>query len=383
MKTLNICIITTDFDPTKGGIASLTESLSFHLALSPDVKFVNVLAMKNQNNNEEYINSKLHVTRQSGTSLLSICINTWKLMFRHRKSDIFHATTAFPIGFIVLIFGKYILGKPVFISYYGTDLLTNKGRGITKWAKRWAVVHSTKSIALGKNIRRLVEEKMNLGPMTSEVIGYALPDNVKAASESEINTINQEFNIREDDFVVLFVGNLIKRKGCHELLDAVATIRDDRVKLIFVGTGPERQFLESKAELLKCSNSIYFAGRRKNLEPFYKIAGVFCMPSYFDKISGDIEGLGIVFLEAAQHKVPSIGTISGGIPDAINDKVTGFLIQERDVNAIQEKILYMKNNKGARQTMGENAQKFVKEKFNNHKVVTSHLNLYRNFIRQA
>jgi len=380
MKLLRIGIITTDFSPTYGGIATLAESLSLHLSQSSEVEKVCVIAMKNKYDSVENVSEKLVVKRYGAKSLIGMCLITWKAMLSIRDCDVFHATTVFPIGLITLIFGKYILRKPVFVSYHGTDLLTTHGRMLTKLAKRWTFIHATKAIAVGLFTRKSVEEKMRIPVGYSAVISYALPNSVEMVSELEKEAIKNEFKIKDSDFVVLFVGNIVARKGVSDLFDAVATISDENIKLIFVGIGPEKNILENKCKELGLENKIYFAGRREKISPFYSIADVFCMPSYYDKKNGDVEGLGIVFLEAAQYGVPSIGTWSGGIPDAILDNQTGFLVPERDISTIKEKIIFLKNNDIVRRTLGENAKKFVKEKFDPRKVVSSHINLYRSFL---
>lgn len=380
MTHLRIGIVTTDYPPTRGGISTLTQSLSKYLSHTSEVDSVVVLAMRNSLATKEKINEKLSIVRATRKTFLGICFDTWKQMLNKRDVDVFHATTVFPIGFIVLLLGKYVLKKPVFVSYYGTDLLTNEGSQFTKWAKKWTVTHAAKSIALGMNTRTLVEKKFGLKQETSIIISYALPDNVTQSSELEKKRLRAEFRIEEDDFVILYVGNLIKRKGCHDLFDAVVGLKDERIKLIFIGTGPELECLEEKQKTLDVYSRIHFAGRRETLDSFYGIANVFCMPSYFDTASGDIEGLGIVFLEAAQHQVPSIGTYSGGIPDAIQDGVTGFLVPERNIEALKEKILYLKNNPDISKKMGIEAQKFVKEKFDWHKNIKKHIDLYKSFL---
>lgn len=379
MKPLKICIFTTDFSPTKGGIASLSENLSLSLSKSAEVSSVKVIALKNISRSTETINEKYEVCRFQTKSLFQLFFQVGRQVFLNRKSDIFHATTVFPIGFFLIIF-CWIIRKPVFVSYYGTDLLTNEGSILTKWAKRFAVLKSTKSIALGENTKKLVEEKLSLPKDHSVVISYALPDSIEKTSVEEVNKVRKEFGINETDFVILYVGNLINRKGCHDLFDAVATIEDATIKLIFAGKGLEEQALRMKQKSLNLEDKIFFAGRRENISAFYELAHVFSMPSYYDKESGDIEGLGIVFLEAAQHEVPSVATLSGGIPDAIIDGETGFLVEERNVNELREKILLFKDNENLRRNLGLNAKKFVEEKFNWKKSVAEHIALYKKSI---
>jgi glycosyltransferase involved in cell wall biosynthesis len=74
----------------------------------------------------------------------------------------------------------------------------------------------------------------------------------------------------------------------------------------------------------------------------------------------DVEGYGIVFLEAAICGLPSIGSNSGGIPDAIENNKSGFLVEEGNVDEISSKLEYLFLDKTGRETMGNYAKKRAK-----------------------
>ncbi|HDY8392249.1 TPA: glycosyltransferase, partial [Klebsiella pneumoniae] len=68
-------------------------------------------------------------------------------------------------------------------------------------------------------------------------------------------------------------------------------------------------------------------------------------------------------LEASANQVPVIGTYHAGIPEAIRDEVTGYLIDEKDINALGERIKFLIQNENLRNTLGKNARKLMCEKF--------------------
>ena len=100
------------------------------------------------------------------------------------------------------------------------------------------------------------------------------------------------------------------------------------------------------------------------------------MRVFFETVEGDIEGLGVVYLEAQQYGVPVLGTYSGGIPEAMEENKSGFLVPEHDVAALAEKILLLKSNPELRVRMGEYGKTFVREKFDWRKSIQGHLDLY-------
>jgi glycosyltransferase involved in cell wall biosynthesis len=131
---------------------------------------------------------------------------------------------------------------------------------------------------------------------------------------------------------VLFVGRLVEKKGCGDLLTALSGLPDPP-PVDVIGDGPLRSDLERLAGDLRVPAR--FLGAR---EPAYVARAmsssmVLCVPSK-TAASGDQEGLGMVFLEAAAHRLPVVSYASGGVPEAVADGETGLLAPEGDVAAL-------------------------------------------------
>jgi glycosyltransferase involved in cell wall biosynthesis len=129
--------------------------------------------------------------------------------------------------------------------------------------------------------------------------------------------------------VVTSVGRLVPRKGFDLALRSLAGLRADFPELVYVlvGDGPERTRLEALANELGVASNVRFLGAADDLTKWasYHIGDVFVMPNRL--LGGqDFEGFGIVFLEAALAGRPAIGGRNGGVPDAIEDEVTGLLV---------------------------------------------------------
>lgn len=131
-----------------------------------------------------------------------------------------------------------------------------------------------------------------------------------------------------DNTVMLTVGRLVARKGIDTTLRALPDILDAVPDLAYLvaGTGPDRDRLEHIAETLGVRDRVHFVGHVPfdELPSYYNVADLFVMPSREEP--PDVEGFGIVFLEAGACGVPVIGARSGGIPDAIRDGETGLLV---------------------------------------------------------
>ncbi len=372
---MRVCFFTTDFPPTVGGISEFSRSIAYHMAESQDVARVHVVALLNRESGTETPNTKLTIIRDSRKSFISIVWNIFRYALRFRGYDVFHATSVFPVGFLTVLIGRYIFRKPVFVTFYGTDVLATLGSKKTKWAKVWTLKHATKALAFSYSTRDEAAQRHSMPVERFEVVYYPLSDEPPVISPETVESLRKKYGIASDDFVVLFVGHLVRRKGPEDLVEALSLIKDEKVKLLFVGAGPMEAELRSRSESHGLGTRVIFAGAQ-DAKPLYPLAGVFSMPSFFYKEEGDIEGLGIVFLEAQQYGVPVLGTRSGGIPEALEDGGSGFLVPERDVQGLAEKIELLARDKELRRKMGERGRVFVREKFDWRKSVKRHLILY-------
>lgn len=146
----------------------------------------------------------------------------------------------------------------------------------------------------------------------------------------------------ENRKVILTVTRLVKRKGVDTVLRAISAIRDKFPNILYLiaGEGPEETRLKKLTTKLNLQNQVKFIGRidYKKLPEYYNAADMFIMASRTEL--PDVEGYGIVFLEANACGKPVIGTNSGGVPDAIVHGKTGLIVPENNdlklVEAISE-----------------------------------------------
>ena len=195
-------------------------------------------------------------------------------------------------------------------------------------------------------------------------------------NQKKVEALRRKYRIDETDFIVLFLGRLATRKGVDDLIHAVHNLQMEGVKLIVAGDGPEREELMKLRGELDLEEKVIFTGRIPVAAPIYKLADIFCSPSKYRRDEGDIEGLGLVFIEAQSCGIPVIGTDSGGIPETIDDDKSGFVVPEGDSEAIRGKIVELKNNKYLHNEMSEHAIKFVSEKFSWERCVEAHIGIY-------
>jgi glycosyltransferase involved in cell wall biosynthesis len=140
---------------------------------------------------------------------------------------------------------------------------------------------------------------------------------------------------------IVHVARLVEVKGTADLLRAFAVVRRrlPAAELVIIGDGPLRARLGALADELGVAGAVRFLGARPHPEVLAQIAAssVLCLPSATAPNDAQ-EGLGMVLLEAAATGRPVVGTDHGGIPEAVVDGVTGYLVPERDPEALAERL---------------------------------------------
>jgi glycosyltransferase involved in cell wall biosynthesis len=163
---------------------------------------------------------------------------------------------------------------------------------------------------------------------------------------------------------VTFVGRLVARKGCADLIAAMGIVhqRVPDARLVIVGDGAQRPELEALAAASPVP--ISFAG---SLSPSAVAAqlgssSLLSVPSYTAQ-NGDCESFGMVFLEAQAVGVPVVATRSGGIPEAVADEETGVLVPERDRDVLATALTELLTDPDRRHRMGQAGARRVREHF--------------------
>jgi len=166
-----------------------------------------------------------------------------------------------------------------------------------------------------------------------------------------------------DQPVVVFVGRLVARKGVDRLIDAIALLRERGVKLTVVGDGPQREALVARARDAGIADRVRFTGAVGDAARNAALQEAWCFAMPARREGGDVEGFGIVYLEAAMAGLPTIGGRDCGAEDAIDDGVTGLLVDGNDVAAIAASIVRLIDDPAAATAMGMAGRRRAMESF--------------------
>ena len=197
----------------------------------------------------------------------------------------------------------------------------------------------------------------------SKLVKLAPGIDIDHFSPSEIDRSLIEKYRLENRRVIVSVGRLVHRKGQDKLIEAMPAILKQfpNVVLLLVGQGPIKSMLEKLIRHHGLENNVIFTGRIQfdDLPKYIQLGEIFAMPSR-DRFFGlEVEGLGIVYLEASACGVPVIVGSSGGAPDAVIENKTGLIVDGTKPSDISNAICKLLADPKAAKNMGQNGRNWV------------------------
>lgn len=180
-----------------------------------------------------------------------------------------------------------------------------------------------------------------------------------ASTSTEPVPVPEKYTIENP--YILSVSRLIPRKGLDDLIHAFAKLDQTKfadVDLVIVGDGPQRSELEKIAEQEYVRPVFLGNVPSEDLPGLYTNAQLFALTP--KELEGDIEGFGIVFLEAGAAGLASLGTKTGGVPEAIEHDKTGLLAEPGNIDEIYQLLTRLLSDKKLRERLGHNAEQHVR-----------------------
>jgi colanic acid/amylovoran biosynthesis glycosyltransferase len=180
---------------------------------------------------------------------------------------------------------------------------------------------------------------------------------------------------------VLFVGRLVKKKGCEQLIRAMALVqkRVPEATLTIIGDGPLRPQLQLLASSLLRSCLFLGSQPRDVVRKWMNASMVFSVPSVV-ATSGDAEGFGMVFAEAQSMGLPVASFSTGGIPEAVAHGETGLLATEGDHRELADNIAALLTDAGLWNHMSSKARERVQTQFDLKKQTIRLEQIYSRFV---
>jgi len=284
-----------------------------------------------------------------------------RLCFRE-KIQVVHCAVAFPDSLTGLLI-KRTLGLPYVAYAFGLEILRYKDQPWTQERMLLGLREASRVVTISEFTKQQVikldipSDKIVLVPPATESSTF-YPDPGAGLS------VRQRYGLG-DKKVILTVGRLVARKGHDKVIEALPAILRQVPEAIYLITsdGPERERLEGLAQSLGVGRHVIFAGpvAQDELIAYYNAADVFIMASR--QIGDDVEGFGIVFLEANACGVPVIGGRSGGVVDAVADGESGFLVDPHDPADIAQRAVTLLRDADLAWRLGQKGLRWAQTRF--------------------
>ncbi len=283
---------------------------------------------------------------------------------RHNQVKLIHLSDALlaPLGLAL----RALLRVPVVVTVHGLDV-TYSNR-FYQWLIPLCLRRMDKVICVSSYTRHQCIRR-GVPPSLCEVI----PNGVNMLEFSDHFTAQAMRNLQttagsrlHGRKVMLTVGRLIERKGVvhflTEIMPRIVAQRQD-VCYLLVGEGPQRELIETRIASLHLEDYVVLMGRvdEDTLRAAYHLSDLFVMPNI--PVQNDIEGFGLVALEAAAAGRYVVASRLDGIPEAIVPGQNGTLLDPLDSEAFAETILELLADDEKRKLLGEKARLFVESHY--------------------
>ena len=356
-----ILCITNDFGPRAGGIETFVIGLIERLPRSSVIVYTSA-----QDNSAQYDRSWLEdygveVVRDKAKILLptpgvAYCL---KAIVRERKISTVFFGAAAPLG---------LLSRTLRKAGVTHILALTHGHEVW-WSKVWPFTVAMKSISrhvnhltyLGEFTRRAITKSIT-GEAAAHMVKIAPGIDTDHFSPQDATQLRSELELTEKK-VIVSVGRLVHRKGQDVLIEAMPAIIKEvpEAHILMIGEGPYRSYLENRVKVLGLQERVTFIGRVQyaDLPKFICAGNLFVMPSRSRLAGLEVEGLGIVYLEASACGLPVIAGNSGGAPDAVLQGETGLVVDGTSKAEVAAAVIELLQDADRSKAMGIRGRQWI------------------------
>jgi glycosyltransferase involved in cell wall biosynthesis len=311
-------------------------------------------------------------------SISSLLFNLKIVRKMAKDCTIVHAFDGWPYaiyGYAAVLFSN----KKLFINAVGTYAVAALKTPIKGIVLTFAYRRAVSIFAISEFVKNNVLKYRKLNNLSVVYLGTTP---MKKPEENELEAFKLKYGIQSQTPIILTVGALKDRKGQYETVEAISILKNKYPDILYcivgslVGNDSYVHRIKEYVRKNKLENNVKIisdAGTDKSLSCAYELSDIFILPSKYDPQSEHSEGFGLVLLEAAQFGKPVIGSKGSGIPEAMEDGVNGYLVDEVTPKTISETIEKVISNY---EVLARNSKK-VSEKYSWERTATSYIAGYR------
>jgi glycosyltransferase involved in cell wall biosynthesis len=238
------------------------------------------------------------------------------------------------------------------------------------WLRRTASRLVDAYVAVTQSLSTIALEKQECDPARLHVIPNGIDVQLFAPNPEARHRVRAQLGIEQDAWVLGSVGRLAPEKNQELLLDGVAPMLDQHRHLVLVGDGPERSALQAKAAATLRSDYVHFLGAREDIPDLLAAFDAFALTSHS-------EGLPLVVLEAMASELPVVSTAVGGVPDVIDDELTGYLVPAGDRVGLMRRLAWLSTRPFQAQRVASCARQLVSDRYSLDFMASAYESLYK------
>ena len=293
--------------------------------------------------------------------------------YRNLKNGIVHVHFNNALKALIDLSKIGYINPKCIVTFHGYDAFLDDKES---FQKKYGAFHKKHVVAVTTNSNYLKEKVVQLGVDKSKIkvvpIGFD-PERFKGFPRKLPETKNIK---------LITVGRLVQLKGQIYVIRALSKLKQKGYSISYtiIGSGNYETKLKTETENLGLTDHIYFEGSKtqEEIKTYLQESNLFIMPSTYDDNNGRREAFGLVSLEAQAMGLPVVGFRSGGFPDTIIERKTGFAVEDRNVEELADKIEYLISHPHIYLGMSKAALKHA-QKFDHHKTTQQYLDLYQKF----
>ncbi|MEP2650450.1 MAG: glycosyltransferase family 4 protein [Paraglaciecola sp.] len=285
---------------------------------------------------------------------INLFIDTWKAIKKH-EIGVIHCGRCIPEGFIAYLI-KATLKIPYYCYIHGEDVENAATSRAFSWIVRRALKGADLLICNSENSKRVLLAHWDVNPELTTVITPGVDTNTFKPAPKSLE-LRAKFGWNERP-VLLTVSRLELRKGHATLIEALVDIKVKIPDVLYaiIGGGPQKPELEKLVSELSLEDNVMFMSELSDRQMIecYQQSDIFVLPNR--DIGRNIEGFGIVMIEAQACGVPVIGGNSGGTPETLIEGKTGYIVDCNTPKPLSNKVQFMLANPNELREMKLNAR---------------------------
>lgn len=362
---MRILFVNFEYPPLGGGGGVMNALLAEELAKRHEVTVLTSqglgLPTETRENGVRVIRVQVYMRRRAATSnlfsmamFLPMGIAAGRRLCKANQFDVINTHFVLPTGPV----GAWLAnstGIPNVLSLHGGDLYDPSKRIsphrhalLRRWIRK---LLRRASIVVGQSTNTLEHMRRFYTP---EILGVKIPLGIRRPEPGTAE--RRTYGIGEDEKLLVTVGRLVARKAVNQLIHMISAMKDDRVRLLIIGSGPQEMALKHQVLERGLDHRVKFLGQVAESEKFQilRICDVYVSTSQH-------EGFGLVFLEAMACGLPVVCYNFGGQTDFLEDGTTGYLVGLNDQDCFRDRCLLLIKDADLRGKIGRDNRNRVEE----------------------